>query len=270
MIWAILALCVLLSPFVSSDSVRSPCPEIFQYGKENGKDVGFLDISVPKIQIYGFNVTLVFLLPETATLKDDSINISLRYNSSEIVRKVLNGRRVSYVAYFEGDALQLSEIFFSRQKICELDEGSYCDEIILNSTCFDQLSFVDEQPTGHYKIITAFKAFKAEIDVVAEYNRIFNIGVSEGKCGQFEKNIVEFSIGGERANKLNWPWVTSMYVKGNHVCSATLIDKSVAITAAHCLEPNGFPAAVADIELVLFSNESEFLQRSNLRKDCAE
>lgn len=125
MIWAILVLGVLSTPLVSSDSVRSPCPEIFQYGKEDGKDVGFLDISVPKIQIYEFNVTLVFFVPETKTLKDDSINIALRYNSSQIVRKVLNGRRVSYVAYFEGDALQLSEIFFSRQKICELDEGSW-------------------------------------------------------------------------------------------------------------------------------------------------
>lgn len=108
-------------------------------------------------------------------------------------------------------------------------------------------------------MITAFKAFKAEIDIVAEYNSFFKIGVSEGKCGHFEQNIVEFSVGGERAIKLNWPWVASMYVKKEHVCSATLIDKSVAITAAHCLEPNGFPADVKDIELVLFSNESESL-----------
>lgn len=119
----------------------------------------------------------------------------------------------------------------------------------------------DDQPTGRYKIVTAFNEFKAEIDVVAEYNRIFNIGVSVGKCGHFEENIKEFSFGGERANKLNWPWVVSMYVKGEHVCSATLIDKSVAITAAHCLEPNGFTATVKDIELVLFSNQSEYIYR---------
>lgn len=57
-----------------------------------------------------------------------------------------------------------------------------------------------------------------------------------------------------------------MYVKGDHVCSATLIDKSVAITAAHCLEPNGFPATVKDIELVLFSNESKYLREKRVRK----
>ncbi|XP_063698194.1 testisin-like [Culicoides brevitarsis] len=233
---ALIFLIFAFFPSIFGQSIRSPCPEIFQYGKEFSKDVGLLDIAVPKIQIYEFNVTLVFFVPENVSLKEDSVNITLKGNASEIVRKVLNGRRVSYVVYFEDEALQLSEIYFSRKKICELDE--------------------DEQPSGQYKIVTAFKTFKAEIDVVAEYNRIFNIGISEGKCGHFEQNIVEFSIGGERAIKLNWPWVASMYVKGDHVCSATLIDKSVAITASHCLEPNGFPAAIKDIELVIFSNET--------------
>lgn len=123
-IWGILPLIAILSPsYVISQSVRSPCPEIFQYGKEGGKDVGFLDISVPKLQIYEFNVTLVFFVPETTTLKDDSLNITFRYNTSQIVRKVLNGRRVSYIVHFEQDALPLSEIYFSGHSICKLGEG---------------------------------------------------------------------------------------------------------------------------------------------------
>lgn len=48
-----------------------------------------------------------------------------------------------------------------------------------------------------------------------------------------------------------------MYVKGEHKCSATLITRSVAITAAHCLAPNGFPAKPEDIELLLFNNKSK-------------
>lgn len=123
--WFILTLGVLLPTYVLSDSVRSPCPEIFQYGKENGKDVGFLDIGVPKVQIYGFNVRLVFYVPETTTLKNDSLDIQLRYDDREIVRKVLNGRRVSYVVYFEDEALQLGDISFNEKKICQLDEGRH-------------------------------------------------------------------------------------------------------------------------------------------------
>lgn len=106
-------------------------------------------------------------------------------------------------------------------------------------------------------IVTAFNEFKAEIDVVAEYNRVFNIGVSEEKCGVWETKHQEYSHGGERAERLKWPWVTSMYVKGEHKCSATLITRSVAITAAHCLSPNGYPARPEDIELILFNNKSK-------------
>uniref|UniRef100_A0A336M4R4 CSON003228 protein n=1 Tax=Culicoides sonorensis TaxID=179676 RepID=A0A336M4R4_CULSO len=174
----------------SSNSIRSPCAEIFQYGKESGKDVGFLEIGVPKTQIYNFNVTLVFNVASDAPLTDNSVKLTLMYNTSQVVRRVLSGNRVSYIVNFEGDALQLSQIYFSGKLVCGIDEV--------------------DQPTGDIKIITAFNEFKAGVEVVAEYNRLFKIDISEDKCGYLEKNVVEFSIGGQRAIKLNWPWIASI------------------------------------------------------------
>lgn len=108
---------------LTAQSLRSPCPEIFQYGKENGKDVAFLDIGVAKSKVYGFNVTLVFYVPENLNITNEDVSVTIRYNASVVVRKIFSGGRVSHIVRFTKEALQLAQVIVSGETKCENDEG---------------------------------------------------------------------------------------------------------------------------------------------------
>ncbi|XP_042146451.1 chymotrypsin BI [Ixodes scapularis] len=67
------------------------------------------------------------------------------------------------------------------------------------------------------------------------------VHVSEGKapheCGrrQLPVSVTERILNGTPADPGNWPWMVSLYAKGDFVCGGTLISDQLVLTAAHCV-----------------------------------
>jgi secreted trypsin-like serine protease len=62
-------------------------------------------------------------------------------------------------------------------------------------------------------------------------------GVNWSSCGQRSPADDDDKIvGGNRAQKGDWPWQISLQYYGSHICGGTLITNQHILTAAHCVD----------------------------------
>ena len=55
-------------------------------------------------------------------------------------------------------------------------------------------------------------------------------------CSKNETSVTSRIVGGEIASNHAWGWAVSFRRDGSHICGASLLSDSVAITAAHCVD----------------------------------
>ncbi|XP_043532492.1 transmembrane protease serine 5 [Chiloscyllium plagiosum] len=81
-------------------------------------------------------------------------------------------------------------------------------------------------------------------------------------CG--EKHDFSMIIGGQEAEKGNWPWQVTLYNNYQHMCGGSIIDGYWIITAAHCLHRSPHPyswlvyAGILDRQTILFSSVTSY------------